>query len=244
MFFKTCYSPTAIYSFANKSILSIFIPLNQLTNLMKRLLLIPVALLFTVLSYGQISGTAHDFSTETWAPAQNKMCAVCHTTHNATAVASAPLWDHQVTAVATYTTYTSPSFDNHGGTTITDPGASSKLCLSCHDGTIALENFGGITSGSNWIDPAYRIGGASGDNLANEHPISFDYTTALSVLDGGLHDPATANTSLGGTIANDLLFANKMECASCHDVHNKYNVPSLLKMDNTNSELCLTCHDK
>ena len=199
---------------------------------------------FLFVTFGQIQGTAHDFSSESWAPAQNKMCAVCHATHNATPIASAPLWDHQVTAVAGYTVYTSASFDLHGGTSITDPGASSKLCLSCHDGTIALENFGGVTGGTNMIDPAYRIGGPTGSDLSNEHPISFEYTTALATLDGGLHDPATATTSLGGTIANDLLFANKMECASCHDVHNKYNVPFLLKMSNTNSELCLSCHDK
>lgn len=193
---------------------------------------------------GQIAGTAHDFSAETWAPAQNKVCAVCHTTHNATAVASAPLWDHQVTAVAGYTLYSSATFDMHGGTTITDPGASSKLCLSCHDGTIALENFGGVTTGSNFIDPAYRIGGVAGDNLSNEHPISFEYTDALAAADGGLHAPSSTASGLGGTIANDMLFSNKLECASCHDVHNRYGVPGLLKMSNTNSELCLTCHDK
>lgn len=196
------------------------------------------------ISYGQIAGTAHDFSSETWSPAQNKMCAVCHTTHNAINEPSAPLWDHQQTSVAGYTLYSSASFDSHGGTTITDPSASSKLCLSCHDGTVALENFGGVTTGSEYIPTASRIGGALGNNLANEHPISFDYTDALATLDGGLHAPSTTNSGLGSTIANDMLFSNKLECASCHDVHNKYGQPHLLKMSNTNSELCLTCHDK
>jgi hypothetical protein len=124
----------------------------------------------------QIQGTSHDFSAEAWAPAQNKMCAVCHTTHNATSLASAPLWDHELTAVASYTRYSSATFDIHGGTTITDPGASSKLCLSCHDGTVALENFGGITSGTNFINSDYRIGGPSGNDLSREHPISVSYT--------------------------------------------------------------------
>ncbi len=194
--------------------------------------------------FGQISGTAHDFSSETWAPAENKMCAVCHTTHNASNVPSAPLWNHQTTAVAGYTLYSSPTFDSHGGTTITDPGESSKLCLSCHDGTVALENFGGTTTGTSFIDNAYKIGGVTGAILSNEHPISFDYTTALATLDGGLHDPATTSSGLGSTIANDMLFANKMQCSSCHDVHNRYGVAGLLKMNNTNSQLCLTCHDK
>lgn len=211
---------------------------------MKRIVTIFLFVLPGLLCVGQIAGTAHDFSSETWAPAENKMCAVCHTTHNANSVPSAPLWNHETTAVAGYTLYASPTFDDQGGTTITEPGASSKLCLSCHDGTVALENFGGISSGSNFIDAAYRIGGVSGDNLSNDHPISFDYTTALATLDGGLYDPATTNSGLGSTIANDMLFGNKMQCASCHDVHNKYGVSKLLKMDNTSSQLCLTCHDK
>lgn len=194
--------------------------------------------------FGQISGTAHDFSSETWAPAENKMCAVCHATHQASTVPGAPLWSHESTAVAGYTLYSSATFDSHGGTTITDPGASSKLCLSCHDGTVALENFGGVTTGTNMIDAAYLIGGASGDNLSNDHPISFDYTTALATLDGGLHDPATTSSGLGSTIAADMLFSNKVQCASCHDVHNKYGVNKLLKMTNTASQLCLTCHNK
>jgi predicted CXXCH cytochrome family protein len=209
----------------------------------KRTIFLAILLGSFTLSFGQISGTAHDFSSESWAPAQNKMCAVCHTTHNASAVPSAPLWNHQTTAVAGYTLYSSPTFDSHGGTSITDPGESSKLCLSCHDGTVALENFGGTSGGTTFISGAYNVGGASGD-LSNEHPISFEYTTALASLDGGLHDPSVVTTSLGGTIANDMLFDNKMQCSSCHDVHNRYGIAGLLKMSNINSELCLTCHDK
>ena len=213
---------------------------------MKKQLTITIGLLFVTFltANAQIAGTAHDFSSETWAPAQNRMCAVCHATHNANTIPSAPLCNHETTAVAGYSLYSSATFDTHGGTTITEPGASSKLCLSCHDGTVALENFGDITTGTHYIDPAYRIGGVSGGDLSNNHPISFDYTTALATLDGGLHDPATTNSGLGGTISEDMLFDNKMQCASCHDVHNRYGVASLLKLDSTNSQLCLTCHNK
>lgn len=191
---------------------------------------------------GQISGTAHDFSTKSWAPLENKKCAVCHTVHRAMSVPSAPLWSHQVTDVASYTLYSSPTFD--GASTATNPGASSKLCLSCHDGTVALENFGGINTGTTYISPGFRVGGVTGNNLATEHPISFDYTDALATLDGGLNTPSTTPSGLGGTITSDLLFGNKMECASCHDVHNRYNVAHLLRISNTHSQLCLTCHRK
>jgi len=193
---------------------------------------------------GQISGTAHDFSTEIWAPAENRMCGVCHTTHSAMNEPSAPLWNHQSTSVVSYTLYSSPTFDNHGGTTITNPGASSKLCLSCHDGTVALENFGGTTTGTTYISSSNLVGGPSGDDLSREHPISFEYTDALAALDGGLYAPSSTNSGLGGTIEQDMLFDNRLECASCHDVHNRYGVAHLLKMSNNNSQLCLACHNK
>jgi predicted CXXCH cytochrome family protein len=199
---------------------------------------------FSIPGNSQISGTKHDFSGRSWAPAENRMCGVCHATHKAKNEPSAPLWNHQSTAVAAYTLYTSPTFDSQGGLTIMNPSASSKLCLSCHDGTVALENFGNITTGTAYIPTASRIGGVSGNDMSKEHPISFEYTDALATTDGGLRAPTTTNSGLGGSIAKDMLFANKMECATCHDVHNKYNVAHLLKMSNTNSQLCLTCHKK
>lgn len=192
--------------------------------------------------FSQIAGTAHDFTSETWAPITDRSCGVCHTTHQAISITSAPLWNHEATTVAGYILYNSPTFN--GNATITDPSASSRLCLSCHDGTVALENFGGVTTGTNYIDPAFRIGGPGGNDLSTDHPISFDYTDALATTDGGLHPPTVSNSGLGSTIDNDMLFGSKMECASCHDVHNKYGVSHLLKMSNTNSELCLTCHNK
>ena len=211
---------------------------------LKIILLTVLASVFSSTVSAQISGTKHDFSSESWAPAENRMCGVCHTSHNAKDEPSAPLWNHQSTSVAVYSLYSSPTFDYQGGLTITNPSASSKLCLSCHDGTVALENFGGTITGSHYISTESRIGGTTGGDLSKEHPISFLYTDALATADGGLRAPTTTNSGLGSTIANDMLFANKLECASCHDVHNKYNVPHLLKMSNNNSQLCLTCHMK
>jgi predicted CXXCH cytochrome family protein len=211
--------------------------------------LIRSAIVLTMLSItlpgiGQIAGTKHDFSGKSWAPAENKICGVCHATHQAKNEPSAPLWNHQSTAVAAYTLYTSPTFSGQGGLTITNPSASSKLCLSCHDGTVAIENFGGTTTGTNFIPANSKIGGVAGNDKSKDHPISFQYTDALATIDGGLRPPTTTNSGLGGSITNDMLFANKMECASCHDVHNKYSVTHLLKMSNINSQLCLTCHNK
>lgn len=182
-----------------------------------------------------ITGSAHDFSGQGWGTTE--ICEPCHTPHNADAsIADAPLWNHQTTTTV-FTLYSSSTLTT---TTLTQPDASSKLCLSCHDGTVALENFGGVTTGTHFISGGNNLG----TTLANDHPVSFTYNTALATADGGLFDPATHITALGGTIANDLLIGDKLQCASCHDVHNSYNLSSLLKIDNNGSALCLTCHDK
>jgi predicted CXXCH cytochrome family protein len=120
------------------------------------------------------------------------------------------------------------------------PDASSKLCLSCHDGVTAVDNFGGITTGTFTITGDANIG----TNLSNDHPVSFTYDLALATADGGLYDPATTNSGLGGTISADMLFGGKLQCASCHDVHNSAGIDFLLVKSNAASALCLTCHNK
>ncbi len=183
----------------------------------------------------QIAGSAHDFSAEGWA--QNKICLPCHTPHNGdTSVPESPLWNHDVTT-STFTVYSSSTLD----ATVGQPSGISLLCLSCHDGSVALDSFGG-TTGSEYVTGDANLG----TDLSNDHPISFTYNTALATADGELFDPSTTTTSLGGTIDADLLFSHRMECASCHDVHNTASSGNdhLLLISNTGSALCLTCHDK
>lgn len=194
---------------------------------------------FANFSFGQnIAGSAHDFSGNAWS--NNEICIVCHTPHNAITLTSndAPLWNHELTGVATYTLYTSPTLN----ATTAQPGGASLLCLSCHDGTVALENFGGTTGGTNFVTGSALVG--DGSDLSGDHPISFTYDDALAGADGGLYLPSTDPSGLGSTINADLLFGGQMQCASCHDVHNAANILFLLRMDNTNSALCLTCHNK
>ena len=187
------------------------------------------------LSAQTIVGTDHDLSTVQGTGGE--ICVVCHTPHNADlTVSEAPLWNHETTA-ATFTVYTSPTFD--GGPS-GQPVGASKLCLSCHDGTVALDAFGGgAGTGGNVITGNALVG----TDLSNDHPISFTYDSALATSDGGLADPATATSGLGGTIDGDMLFAGNMECASCHDVHDN-SLPPFLRLSNAASAMCLTCHNK
>jgi predicted CXXCH cytochrome family protein len=184
-----------------------------------------------------IAGSAHDFSGAGW-NSTGEICVVCHTPHNAdTTVSDAPLWNHETTTAA-YTLYTSATFDATSG----QPDGVSKLCLSCHDGTIAVDNFGGVTTGTQTMDLINPSRNVTTD-LSDDHPVSMVYDAALATAPEELFDPTTTPSGLGGTIDDDLLFATKVECASCHDVHDA-GWPSLLRLDNASSALCLTCHDK
>ncbi len=119
----------------------------------------PAPLSCTRLASAGIVGSKHDFSGRGWG--STEVCIFCHTPHNAiTAVSGSPLWNHQLSA-ATYTLYGSPTRKE----VPEQPRAPSKLCLSCHDGTIGA--FGGHTSNQ------FVAGAASlGTDLSNDHPIS------------------------------------------------------------------------
>lgn len=182
-----------------------------------------------------IVGSAHDFATKSW-NTTGEICIVCHTPHNAdNTISDAPLWNHESTTTS-FGLYSSPTLDATTG----QPAGASLLCLSCHDGSVALDNFGGTTSGTNFITGATLIG----TDLGDDHPVSFTYDAALSSADGGLANPTTTNSGLGGTIDADLLFASQVQCASCHDVHNGSGNAKLLRISNAGSALCLTCHNK
>lgn len=188
-------------------------------------------------AWAQITGSPHDFST---IDPQQRICVFCHTPHNADlSVVDAPLWNHEVTQ-RTYALYDSPTFD----AAPSQPTGSSRLCLSCHDGSVAVDAYGGQPG-------TFFLGGPSAvgaDGLANDHPISFQYTDALAIQDGELFPPSSSPSMLGGTIEQDLLFNGNLECASCHDVHNGGAAAAvdddLLVITQQGSRLCLTCHDK
>lgn len=181
---------------------------------------------------GIITGSKHDFKGAAWNTG-GQICITCHTPHNAIASVG-PLWNHTVTA-ASFTLYTNVISPTFNGSTA-QPAGTSKLCLSCHDGTVDLDAFTGKAGTASG-----RITGATllGINLTTHHPVSFTYDTALATADGGLKNPSVTLP------VSSLLFAGKLECASCHDAHN--NGPAgtkLLRATNAASALCLTCHNK
>ncbi len=162
---------------------------------------------------------------------EQEVCIFCHTPHNAAPVQ--PLWNRN-TPASTYRVYSSNSLQAAPG----QPTGSSKLCLSCHDGTIAL---GSVLSRE---QPIAMAGGITtlppgttnlGTDLSDDHPISFKYDAALTQKNLKLKDPALLPPDV-------KLDANKeIQCTSCHNAHDN-QFGKFLVMDNTHSALCSSCH--
>jgi predicted CXXCH cytochrome family protein len=120
------------------------------------------------------------------------------------------------------------------------PNGSSILCLSCHDGTIAL---GDVLSRSTAIAMSGGVTtiptgpGRLGTDLSDDHPISFAYTSTLASQRGELVQPGT----LTGPVRLDA--AGRLQCTSCHNAHDDTNGKFLVR-NNIASALCTTCHVK
>ena len=214
------------------------------------------------------------------ATSESDICVFCHTPHGSQDP-DAPLWNRQLSNVA-YSLYDSSSMD----ATATQPQGTSKLCLSCHDGTIAIGAVNVLNGSYTIQDPATEDitmtiaqGGTTmppglgsntgftrnlGVDLSNDHPISFEYDSSLSISDGELRDPAMephiANRSSG--INPDIpLENNEVQCSSCHDPHirstnNDENIkflrlnrlqrvaPATAVFNRDNDIICLACHEK
>jgi predicted CXXCH cytochrome family protein len=154
-------------------------------------------------------------------------CEFCHTPHNANPTRS--LWNRTLPA-NTYKLYESSTMK----ATVNQPTGDSRLCLSCHDGTIALDDRPDRPTGGK---VGVLKGRASlGTDLSDDHPISFTYDAALSGAKGGLVDPSLLPSAI------KLDESRQLQCTTCHDPHEDRN-PKFLVMDNRSSRLCLTCHD-
>ncbi len=219
-----------------------------------------IKLLFTLLfvvgfisigfGQGEITGSAHDFSGGfTW-NTNGEICNVCHAPHNnKAAVAGSPLWNHS------RTTETFIMYDENvqSGTMQAsleaEPLGVSKLCLSCHDGSINLGAFGMTVLGADSAginNDRMTSHALVGTDLSNDHPISFLYDAQLVIDDqNGASNPQLADPTINPVLAL-LSGTNTVECSSCHDVHNNgpSSANSLLRVDNIGSLLCKTCHLK
>jgi len=200
----------------------------------------------------QVSSTKHNLSAggpgSVKASTESQICVFCHTPHGATNYPGAPLWNRELSG-QTYTVYTSSSLDAEtiAGQQLSQPTGSSKLCLSCHDGTLALGTVnvlnaqqnvtitmagtdGGKMPAGQGTETGFtrNLGGAAGTDLTNDHPISFTYDSTLASTDGELYDPSSAShIGTRGPGVRPVVSLEptgpsgegQIQCASCHDPH-------------------------
>jgi predicted CXXCH cytochrome family protein len=211
-----------------------------------RLAVTAAAILLAPAPAGAVGGiltTRHNLSVsgpgDLKATREERVCIFCHTPHHASPVT--PLWSRP-TSSTVYDLYQSSTLTAKPG----QPSGASRLCLSCHDGTIALGAMYGADPGSNVIDMAggvtrmpqgrpTNLGGATGSSLGNDHPVSFPYTSQLTQSNGQLKSPAELPRQI-------RLEQGMLQCTACHNPH-RDPYGKFLVMDNSNSALCLSCHE-
>lgn len=181
------------------------------------------------------------------AASETEICVFCHTPHGASALAQ--LWNRQPTT-QTYALYASDYLTSLTYAVPTQPNVRSKLCMSCHDGTIALGSVvnmpgpGGAgtiameQSGSPITTMPAGTVGYLGISLTDDHPVGYLYDTA--------QDPELVVRAWPWNTAVKLdpdSSTGRVECQSCHDPHNN-QYGKFLRMSNVNAALCTHCHNK
>jgi hypothetical protein len=165
-------------------------------------------------------------------------CTFCHAPHSGIGGVT-PLWN-QTLSSQTYTPYTSTTYKQQGSA---QPalGKSSSLCLSCHDGTVAI----GQTAAYGKISVSGSLNNQDvlGTNLSGSHPFSLvlpikDSPDLVATLasQGVTADPTRAVRLINGNV----------ECTSCHNPHAQAIDPiaqNFLVGDSSNGKMCLACHD-
>ena len=208
---------------------------------MKKVLLTAAFVLVAANAFAVITNSKHDFSASgsavaygNAATAGTQICVYCHTPHNAKT--SALIWSRNNGSAAVV------MYDKNVSSTLNltmeaQIGVSSTLCMSCHDGTVAVDSFNsnGGSGAAKTITSSANLGG----NMTNDHPIGFIYTSTSADTD--IVNAATITLPLFVNGAK----TGSMECATCHDVHAKQGVQAkFLRIDNSGSNLCKSCHLK
>ncbi len=217
-------------------------------------------------------GTGGGYSTQ--GDAQGRICVFCHHPHHTIRAsdgetAYSPLWNRTM-PTSTFTAYSngnmmgdasSPQHTMNGTVSV---GAVSLLCMSCHDGVTALNAYSENTTTTGTYGTAGGTGSAGatsgtanylntnanlGTDLSNHHPIgmTWDYPTLDDEIAADTAEWKNADGSNLGFQIDDVLSGGKMECVTCHDVHNTKNetgAERFLWVSNNDSKFCLTCHLK
>jgi hypothetical protein len=214
------------------------------------------------------TGNKHDMSSANVggvdpvrAASDTRICVYCHTPHGATAKST--LWNRKDPGeIGSFPVYNSATlkinkniipeaqYDNSDPTKY--PNGSSRMCLSCHDGSTASGfGVGDLLNGASITMTVANLNGRSSQiDLSVSHPISFVYSAYV----------AGQITSLKGSTYQQPLLSDvpldsqeRMQCTTCHDPHDDRaehagaGVPPFWRHisatpGDSYADLCNTCH--
>jgi len=224
-------------------------------------LLILATLLFTQPILAGIEGTKHNLTNHQETDVGSNICVFCHTPHGKPQSAMIPQWLPSKDKPDSFSTY-----DSLGRTVLgqgENIGSVSVACMSCHDGTQAMETSVSSLSFDHPFGVPYR-GHINLPQESEENPIAPYKRAKVAVLSGFREaDQAVidevpiwwVDTGADGRQRSDLQLFSRLaadapdntsaipyvECASCHDPHNSNT--TFLRISNHGSKLCLTCHE-
>jgi len=202
-----------------------------------------------------IVNSLHDLRS-TLGGASFTVCNFCHVAHKTVAdtypsYIGPLLWNKTLSTATTYGVYSSGTFNSYG-TDIADLGTlngagytTSNLCLSCHDGTVAVDAWYAPVTGKNYqplpgntyfMPNTFQI-----KDMTNTHPVNFTYYNAPWLSAAGVLAPANSSSVDGAGVIP--LENGKMQCWTCHDAHNgasgifEQNFPT-----QASGSFCTYCH--
>lgn len=188
------------------------------------LVVLATGLLSSPQALAQVKDTKHNLGSSNAITGANKytgagstaeVCVFCHTPHGSNVTAKLPLWNRTL-GTATYTTYASLGTTTLEGKTA-PVGSVSLACLSCHDGTQAINVMNNTPgSGTAALTGTWEAGTGSvdtttgifksnaianiGGELKNDHPIGIQYAGGPT---GAMPSAESAYTN---TMFNDPAF--------------------------------------
>ena len=206
-------------------------------------------IIFNFLFSQSILNTKHDLSVGSIdanikAISEEQVCVFCHTPHSSNTIAQ--LWNKTQTEQTDYILYSSERLA--GYPTPSQPKDRSKLCMSCHDGTIAIGSVynlpgssvgGGITMSDGVTTMPTSASGYIGVDLSDDHPVGYNYDTNY---DSELVVRSWPWKAQGIKVRLDPdASSGTIECHTCHNPHDNFYSPFLNEPE---SILCTICHVK
>jgi len=189
-----------------------------------------------------IRDTKHNLSTsgkgEIKSLTESRVCIFCHSSHNSSK--DGPLWNHQTTVPGIFKTYSRSTMIGKPE----QPNGATKLCLSCHDGTIAVGAIRGLVNPV----PMTGVNGTGeipdgkksnlGIDLTGTHPVSIRFEQNTAMANSHLKWPPLDPEKSVGTDADGYV-----QCTACHDPHGSKSDRYPLWKKATFSEVCVVCHE-